>query len=154
MQPYDWGNGVLQRVADREPTSSSMTQPIDGAATGIFAPRPEAIPVARDFVRRDLLARGANTRLSDAVLLASELVTNSVSYGRGDVAVTVEATSGKVRVAVGHASQDPSTPHLARPGPDGLGGQGLHIVDRLAARWGTERNQDGYQRVWFELAPP
>jgi anti-sigma regulatory factor (Ser/Thr protein kinase) len=30
------------------------------------------------------------------------------------------------------------------------GGWGLRLVDRLAARWGTER-EDGGNKVWFEL---
>jgi hypothetical protein len=39
----------------------------------------------------------------------------------GDVAVTVEPSPIGVRVEVGHDNWDHSTPHLAAPGPDGIG---------------------------------
>ena len=79
-------------------------------ATRAFAPRSDQIMEARRFVRRVLEARGIRLRLAEVELLASELVTNAVQYGRGPIEVTVDASDRRVRVDVAHASADHSTP--------------------------------------------
>jgi anti-sigma regulatory factor (Ser/Thr protein kinase) len=117
----------------------------------MFSPRPDQIAAARAFVRGALDAQGGDRRLDDAVLMASELVTNAVTYGRGDMEVAVTASGGRVRVEVSQASAHGGTPHLKVPGPTDIGGRGLGIVDQLAEIWGTERGPGDQLRVWFEL---
>jgi anti-sigma regulatory factor (Ser/Thr protein kinase) len=90
-----------------------------------------------------------------AVLLVSELVTNSVLHGGsamagGQVTVTVSAGGRGVRVAVAERA-GPGVPVLV---PDAeaetVGGRGMWLVDALAARWGYERC-GGQAVTWFEL---
>ena len=89
----------------------------------------------------------------DALLIASELVTNAVMHsgGREDEVVEVWLERGHDSLLIS----------VLDPGVDGgvaevelhdraHGGWGLRVVEQLARRWGRERGE-GY-RVWAELA--
>ena len=113
---------------------------------------PEQVRVARGFVAGVL---GPSHGLADAaVLLASELVTNSVRHGGsavpgGLVTVTVMTRGEDVRVEVA----DCGAGAVPVPGPaacDAEAGRGLHLVEALARRWGYERG-GGRAVTWFEL---
>jgi diguanylate cyclase (GGDEF)-like protein len=86
-------------------------------------------------------------------LLVSELVTNSVKFGgEGDIDLRVWVTPTVVRTEVidqGHGFEPPDG--HPPPGHDGSGGWGLHLVDRIAERWGAF---EGSTHVWFELRRP
>jgi serine/threonine-protein kinase RsbW len=107
-------------------------------------------------VRRALAGAGLPEPLrQDALLVASELVTNGVRHGAGSpedrVSVRVVPRAGGVRIEV----TDPGpgfTGTVPMPGPRAAGGRGLPIVAALAARWGAGRAPDGAWRVWAELA--
>lgn len=92
-----------------------------------------------------------------AVLLVSELVTNSVRHSGsavpgGVIAVTVAAGEEAVRVEVTDRSGD-GVPVLApAAGGQAEGSRGMRLVDALAARWGYERG-GGLATTWFELRP-
>jgi anti-sigma regulatory factor (Ser/Thr protein kinase) len=98
------------------------------------------------------LGAGAEAGLrDDACLLVSELVTNSIRFADQPVGapLVVRTTSrdGAVRVEV-HDQGDGSADRRAPGAPEG--GFGLHLVERLATRWGVRH--DHGTRVWFELA--
>ena len=114
---------------------------------------PDSIPKARRELERlsgdldELTMR--NTRL-----LVSELVTNAIRHvpaGEGDeIEVTVESDQGVVRVEV--VDSGPGfTPSPRADHSRASSGWGLHIMSRIAARWGVE--SDGGSRVWFEIEP-
>jgi Histidine kinase-like ATPase domain len=87
-----------------------------------------------------------------AELLLSEVVTNSVRHaalGPGDtIEVHVRGSPSLIQVDV--IDPGPGFESLGRE-PDLGGGWGVWLLDRLATRWGVER--DGATRVWFELRP-
>lgn len=92
--------------------------------------------------------------LDQAVLLVSELVTNSVRHGglRPDqeIELTVQASRHHLRVEVaepGEGFEVTSTPLPRRGIPSG--GWGLYLVDRLSSAWGVEGG--GATKVWFEM---
>jgi anti-sigma regulatory factor (Ser/Thr protein kinase) len=92
--------------------------------------------------------------LSDAQLLVSEVVTNSLRHGElseGDtvlVRVYVAAESVRLEI-VNRGSAGVVTARTPDHGSSG-GGFGLDLVDRLTASWGVRRN--GGTNVWFEMA--
>jgi anti-sigma regulatory factor (Ser/Thr protein kinase) len=87
----------------------------------------------------------------DIRLLVSELVTNSLRHtGSADIELEVWRSDGLVRVAV--SDQGAGFDLAGPPRPGDASGWGLFMVDRIADRWGVERNGD--TRVWFELARP
>jgi anti-sigma regulatory factor (Ser/Thr protein kinase) len=103
--------------------------------------------------------RQAMTRLSDlgwplgdAMLVASELVTNAVRHSRCteeeflDVRIS---SDGRLRISVLDPGGSGRNAEIVDR-PIELGGLGLKVVDQLASTWGTERRDDGYM-VWAEL---
>lgn len=87
----------------------------------------------------------------DAVLLASELATNAVRYGTGELYVRVDLADGDgIYVEIGDDS--PDLPTLLAPS-EAAHGRGLHIVAAVAADWGCEQRGAG-KVVWFRLRPP
>jgi anti-sigma regulatory factor (Ser/Thr protein kinase) len=109
---------------------------------------------ARSSVRSRLGGLLAKTGAEDAMLIISELVTNSVLHakvGPGET-VTVEcrALPDHLRIIV----TDPGShlqPHLRSPGGLASGGQGLRLVDALCSTWGVMRGPAGATSVWCEL---
>jgi anti-sigma regulatory factor (Ser/Thr protein kinase) len=95
------------------------------------------------------VCEGVDSELRETVvLLVSELVTNSVRHGRGQVdeqvKLEIELAANSLRVAV--SDQGPGfVPSTRRHRP--TAGWGLVIVDELADRWGVTR---GGRTVWFE----
>jgi anti-sigma regulatory factor (Ser/Thr protein kinase) len=129
------------------------------SATGIgvkqimvqFDRGPAAASAARSALMPldDRLEAGA---LDDIRLLVSELVTNSVRHatddGDGTVGLEVNLESDCVRVEVTDEGSGfepkPRTADQSQPG-----GWGLYLVDKLADRWGVNRNS--FTHVWFEM---
>lgn len=122
---------------------------MEPAVTMHFEPGPEAARAAREAVRERLRGRLDEAILADMQLLVSEVVTNGIRHGAGQVDLEVLLNGGRALVRC----QDQG-PGFARvepvPRSDGSGGYGLLLVDRLAKRWGI----DGEDRpcIWFELA--
>jgi two-component sensor histidine kinase len=92
--------------------------------------------------------------VDDAVLLVSEIVSNSVRHASLDesdaIHVRIRRSSSTLHVDV----IDPGPgfdPERIEPS-DRDGGWGLRLLDRLATRWGVERNDE--TKVWFELSDP
>jgi anti-sigma regulatory factor (Ser/Thr protein kinase) len=92
--------------------------------------------------------------VDDAVLLVSEIVSNSVRHASLDksdaIQVLVRGSDSMLHVDVIDPGPgfDPE-----REGPaEREGGWGLRLLDRLATRWGVERND--VTKVWFELTAP
>ena len=108
---------------------------------------------ARRSVRAQLAGYIPAATASDAALLVSELVTNSVVHGNVGPgrALTVDVTTfdDRVRIAV----TDPGsrlTPRILPPGPETQGGLGLLLVDELCETWGVWQDL-GPTCVWCEL---
>jgi anti-sigma regulatory factor (Ser/Thr protein kinase) len=117
-----------------------------------LAGRAERAWLARRFVGEVL---GSGHPCGDvAVLLVSELFTNSVRHSRSGApqataTVTVTVGGGVVRVEVADRS-GPGAPRLRLADGDAEGGRGLRLVAALATRWGWWRC--GVRTVtWFEL---
>lgn len=87
-----------------------------------------------------------------AVLLTSELVTNSIVHGSGAITVVVVELPDGIRVEVRDAG-GPSIPRMNVSNVSTAtaeGGRGLFLVDRLATRWDHTRGTTGLTS-WFEL---
>ncbi len=85
-------------------------------------------------------------------LLISEAVTNSVRHGAGDdagvIELSVDASRERIRVEVLDDGAGFECKERAEGG-DRESGWGLHLIEVLSDRWGTERNDR--MCVWFEL---
>jgi anti-sigma regulatory factor (Ser/Thr protein kinase) len=117
-------------------------------------PDPEAPGAARRALE-GLRATLAGDAVDRAMLLVSELVTNSVRHAvlpsGGAIVVRVHATEDLLRTEV--TDQGPGfDPALQERRNGKAGGWGLRLVAGLADRWGVEHG-DG-TTVWFELGRP
>jgi len=108
------------------------------------------------MVRSQLEAWGLSAELPALELAVSELVTNAIVHGCGQVDVRIADLDGSVRLEVG----DEGTVGTPRPtvrsdgsdgsdGNDGAGGWGLRLVEGLSDTWGTHRD-GGRTQVWME----
>ncbi len=119
-------------------------------ADGALTLRPQAVEVARgrQYVRDACQELGSEVAHT-AALLTSELITNAILHGAGEIKVMVTSAAGCVRVDV----TDQST---RLPVPGGVSstsprGRGLSIVERLADSWGADLLFQGGKSVWFTL---
>ncbi|MCF3170632.1 ATP-binding protein [Streptomyces violaceoruber] len=162
----------MVRVIDTEGDCAAWT----------FDAEPGSVRGARHAVRCALDTWGIDATVGDlAVLLVSELVTNSLRYASGPIGVRLVRSQpdGDLALAGGPtpaggplagvplAERPPTAPGLLvevsdplpdppterQAGPDDEGGRGLQLVACSARRWGTRRGKTG-KTVWFELALP
>ncbi len=114
---------------------------------------PAAAALGRSMVSRalgsgpevDTVSAGV---LDDAVLAASELVTNAIVVALERVCVSVHVADGVARVAV--YDDGPGTPLACPRSTDRPHGRGLSIVGLVAARWGVSHEPPG-KWVWAEF---
>jgi anti-sigma regulatory factor (Ser/Thr protein kinase) len=111
--------------------------------------------LARDFARRSGCTEHALEILDDALLLISELVTNSVNHGGPPIVLAIECDGDVLRVLVRDGSPKLPTPRAAAD--DDESGRGLTLVSLIANTWGVDAIQDKHglgKQVWFELRRP
>jgi anti-sigma regulatory factor (Ser/Thr protein kinase) len=114
---------------------------------------PLAASRARGFMHQELAGRIPDQLLSDVALLLTELVANGVRHGGADDAaelhVRFEGRPPMLIVEVENPDHAPGRVAMRPPDLAAGGGLGLHIVERVASRWGVrERPRIA---VWFEL---
>lgn len=115
-----------------------------------FPADPGAVRTCRAVVRATLQDWELEPEADVAVLLVSELFTNSLRYASGPIGVRI-VRLGDDGLLVEVSDPLPDPPHERAPGPDDEGGRGLHLVACSSRRWGTRRGKSG-KTVWFELA--
>jgi anti-sigma regulatory factor (Ser/Thr protein kinase) len=101
---------------------------------------------ARAALRGFCAGRVDGQLLTDAELLASELITNALRHGDGQITLRGSLNHGQLLVEViddgGGFERQP------RRDVDQVGGFGLGLVEDIATRWGVH---EGSTHVWFEL---
>lgn len=112
----------------------------------IIPPSPDAPGIARATVAHALRDSGA---AEDACLVVSELVTNAVVHGDPveiRVAIRVFDEFGRIEVTSVEREHEMAPPERP-PQPEGIGGYGLAIVDRLSDHWGVQNSST----FWSEI---
>lgn len=114
---------------------------------------PDAGARARRLIDRELAERLQPQALADVNLLVTELVANGVWHGGAHEGTTlrvrVSGDEAAVRIEVENPDGGAGDPAQRPPDLNGGGGLGLHIVERVASRWGVRRSPR--VAVWFEL---
>jgi two-component sensor histidine kinase len=103
---------------------------------------------ARHFVVDAVHRLGMEAVADAAALLTTELVTNAVLHGQGEVAVRVSNQADAVRIEVDDDSA--AAPELRSFGTHAATGRGMLLVEALSRAWGCDPNGAG-KTVWFEL---
>src|SRR4051812_47043638 len=125
-----------------------------GQVTEVQLPLDARAPAAGRAAVARALSHVSHATLDHALLMTSELTTNSVRHsGASDGAsllLRIECSHTRIRLEV----QDPGHEGVIAVGlPHRVdhGGFGLHLVQLLSERWGAERVAAGGTRVWAEL---
>jgi anti-sigma regulatory factor (Ser/Thr protein kinase) len=117
----------------------------------VFGREADSVADARSwlssFLRDQHVARAAS---SDAVLVISELVTNALRHGLGEIVARTALTDGGV-LYLSVTDSGEELPELQPVDPSRVGGVGLHIVDRLSAQWGISPFPGG-KTVWATMS--
>jgi anti-sigma regulatory factor (Ser/Thr protein kinase) len=107
---------------------------------------------ARRFAERSGCREHGLDLLDDALLLISELVTNSVLHGGPPIVLAIECDGEGLHVRVRDGGPTMPTPRTADEGAES--GRGMSLVDLLSSTWGVEPVADAHgpgKEVWFEL---
>ncbi|XCM81225.1 SpoIIE family protein phosphatase [Kitasatospora sp. HUAS MG31] len=122
--------------------------PEDSVGDWRFPSEPTSVAKAREAACGWLLARGLDELVDTTELLVSELVTNALRHGRGEIRLRLLRDRSMVCEVWddGYAQ-----PRQRRAQETDEGGRGLQLVSLLAERWGSRRTPNG-KIVWFELA--
>ncbi|MGQ0465118.1 MAG: SpoIIE family protein phosphatase [Sporichthyaceae bacterium] len=109
---------------------------------------------ARKFVAHALEEAGLLHLRDDALLLVTELVTNSFLHAGTAVTLDVRTDAYTATVAVSDGSRGgPGPAAPAAPAANRETGRGLLLVDALATAWGTQHDATG-KSVWFRVGHP
>jgi PAS domain S-box-containing protein len=111
---------------------------------------PRSVGRARELARAQLRSWDLEELVDTTELLVSELVTNALRYGEGEVRLRLLRDRTLV-CEVWDAGL--VQPRRRRARDTDEGGRGLQLVGLLSAAWGARRTPRG-KTVWFELALP
>ncbi len=139
----------------------------------LLAIGPESAKAARDFTMSTLHDWQLDSLAQEAVLIASELVTNAVRHGCGFACGDDAAGAGGLRADGSRASKvelawqrqasrvicmvtdwSPLPPVLGSADRDAESGRGLQVVQALAATWGWMMLGATTKAVWAALSVP
>ena len=120
----------------------------------IFDADPRLSRQIRDWITSTISGHDCPVDAADAALVVTELFSNAVRHGPagGRVLVGYYLWQQGARLVVCDAGGS-GTPRLVEGGQLAEGGRGLHVVDSLAARWGSFRPA-GAQAVWCDFGQP
>ncbi|MGW7429659.1 SpoIIE family protein phosphatase [Streptomyces sp. NPDC054861] len=111
---------------------------------------PRSVGRARELARAQLTAWDVEPLVDTVELLVSELVTNALRYGEGEIRLRLLRDRTLV-CEVWDAGL--VQPRRRRARDTDEGGRGLQLVGLLSAAWGSRRTPRG-KTVWFELPLP
>ncbi|WP_309302909.1 ATP-binding protein [Streptomyces sp. PT12] len=122
---------------------------------------PSGVGAARRRLRAELRESGTpESVIDDAVLILSELLSNSCRHARplseaqGIRASWSQASDGSVTISVTDGG-GPTRPRPASPSVTARGGRGLTIIGSLTSAWGVrEAELPGAVTVWAVLRAP
>jgi anti-sigma regulatory factor (Ser/Thr protein kinase) len=112
-----------------------------------LAPAVGSVGTGRRFVRQALEEWGLHALVDTAVLLTSEVVTNSVLHARTAILLTVtRSAEDLVTISVRDGSRHP--PQRRVHPPDSTTGRGVELLDALATGWSVRQEEDGKSVVF------
>ncbi|MER6623559.1 MULTISPECIES: SpoIIE family protein phosphatase [unclassified Streptomyces] len=111
---------------------------------------PRSVGRAREYARAQLTGWDMEPLVDTTELLVSELVTNALRYGEGEIRLRLLLDRTLVCEVWDSGLVQP---RRRRARDTDEGGRGLQLVGLLSAAWGSRRTPRG-KTVWFELPLP
>ncbi len=110
------------------------------------------VPLARAVLRKALADWGLSELEGDALLVASELVTNAVRHAAAPRDREIETRYVRLTDGVRVEVHDACAARPALREPEGDGGRGLYLVAAVADRWAVGERVGPGKQVWAELS--
>ncbi|MEU5667969.1 SpoIIE family protein phosphatase [Streptomyces longwoodensis] len=124
--------------------------PTDSVGDWTLPREPRSVGRAREYARGQLLSWDLEPLVDTTELLVSELVTNALRYGEGEIRLRLLLDRTLVCEVWDSGLVQP---RRRRARDTDEGGRGLQLVGLLSAAWGSRRTPRG-KTVWFELPLP
>ncbi|SDN74713.1 PAS domain S-box-containing protein [Streptomyces sp. cf386] len=124
--------------------------PSDSVGDWTLPREPRSVGRAREYARNRLLSWDLEPLVDTTELLVSELVTNALRYGEGEIRLRLLLDRTLVCEVWDSGLVQP---RRRRARDTDEGGRGLQLVGLLSAAWGSRRTPRG-KTVWFELPLP
>lgn len=135
---------AVERCAPSCPRT--VVAPIEADAfQAAFTPDPSAVANMRDSTAAFLRRFGLSGWLaSSVVLVVSELVTNAIKHGHGEVELEIRVVGGTISVSV--TDENPAPAVLRQAGLDDTSGRGMALIDAYSDKWGSSGEE-----TWCEF---
>ena len=133
--PLPWGG-------DHSPVT---TPPLEMVAESVLT----SVARLRHFATDAVTLHAPDVDCDTVALLVSEVATNALVHGAGDVRVRVVPQPRVVRIEVLDGSS--TLPRRRAATLYDEGGRGIALVEAMATAWGSEVTAEG-KKVWFEVA--
>ncbi|MFF4715474.1 SpoIIE family protein phosphatase [Streptomyces eurythermus] len=124
--------------------------PADSVGDWTLPREPRSVGRAREYARNRLQSWDLEPLIDTTELLVSELVTNALRYGEGEIRLRLLLDRTLVCEVWDSGLVQP---RRRRARDTDEGGRGLQLVGLLSAAWGSRRTPRG-KTVWFELPLP
>ena len=140
-------------TSDRRRPDPVRTDDTFDQSMAVFARETRSASVARSWLRGFLDEAGLPEPVqADAALVISELVTNALRHGLGEIVARARiGDDGHVDVSVTDSGAE--QPELQAVDPERIGGVGLHVVAQVSDEWGVAQFPGG-KTVWASIAVP
>jgi Histidine kinase-like ATPase domain len=126
--------------------------PAHGQARVLLGSGPQSARAAREFTVATLRGWNLENLAEEAVIIATELVTNAIRHGAvGDGHVELAWQRDAARVICIVVDGSPRPPVLAAADLSAESGRGLQVVQALAASWGWMMMGATQKAVWAAL---
>jgi anti-sigma regulatory factor (Ser/Thr protein kinase) len=138
-------------AAPSSSADSVVRQDPDGLhSSAVFERNVHSVASARDWLSQFLGDHHVSDRVTaDAILVLSELVTNALRHGLGQIVARGSIDSRELRVAVTDSGDE--LPQMLPLDPTRVGGLGLFVVGQVSSDWGVSPFPGG-KTVWATLA--
>lgn len=112
--------------------------------------RADSARAARAMARDACVGHVTAVVLEDVALVVSELVTNAIMHGDGEIQLRLQVDSGSI--VVGVQDTGANRPQVPADGAGNESGRGMTLVAAVAQDWGVRALGDG-KEVWCVLGP-
>ena len=106
-----------------------MTAPHPQSVTCALDREPAEVGRAREWARNALPRWGLDEHAGLVELIVSELVTNAIRHGHGEIGISLTCTHADLWIEV--SDEGPGRPQLRHPSPSDTAGRGLALIETL-----------------------